>query len=42
MDHAIKIINYEKKEIHLIPLSDEENKSYKSKKFVTYAKESFV
>ena len=26
-DHATKIINYEKKE--MIPLTDEENKSYK-------------
>ena len=29
-DHATKIINYEKKE--MIPLTDEENKSYKKQK----------
>ena len=30
-EHATKIINYEKKE--MIPLTDEENKSYKKQKF---------
>ena len=39
-EHAIRIINYEKKE--MIPLTDEENKSYESKKYVTYTKKSLV
>ena len=39
-EDAKKIINYEKKEI--MPLTDEENKSYKSKKYVIYAKKDLV
>ena len=38
--HAMKIINYEKKE--MIPLTKEENKSYKEQKYAIYAKKSFV
>ena len=35
-EHPIEIINYEEKE--MIPLTDEENKSYiRSKKYVIYA-----
>ena len=36
----MKIINYEKKE--MIPLSYEENKSYKEQKYVIYLKKGFV
>ena len=36
----MKIINYEKKE--MIPLSYEENKSYKEQKYVIYVKKGFV
>ena len=39
-DHALKIINYEKKE--MIPLSEEENKSYESKMYATHANKSFI
>ena len=38
-DHAMKIINYEEKE--MIPLTDKENKSYEKQK-VTYAKKNLV
>ena len=39
MEHATKIINYEKKEI--IPLTDEENKSYEKHK-VSYSRKNLV
>ena len=39
-EHAVKIINYEKKE--LIPLTDEETNSYENQKFVTYVKKILV
>ena len=39
-DRAMKIINYEKKE--MIPLTNEEKKYYKSKKIVVYAKKNLV
>ena len=38
-NHAMKIINYEEKE--MIPLTDKENKSYEKQK-VTYAKKNLV
>ena len=40
--HATKITNYEEKE--MIPLTEEENKSYKikNKKYVTYAKKGLI
>ena len=34
IEHATKIINYDKKE--MIPLTDEENKSYKKAKSMLY------
>ena len=39
-DHAIKIINYEEKE--MIPITDKENKSYEKQRFVTDAKKNLV
>ena len=39
-DQAMKIINYEQKE--MIPLTNKEKKSYENKKFVTYTKKNFV
>ena len=39
-DYAMEIIKYKEKE--MIPLTDEENKSYERQKFVTHAKQSFV
>ena len=39
-EHAAKIIKYEKKE--MIPLTDEENKSYEKQKFVIYTKKDLV
>ena len=38
-EHAMKIINYEKKE--MIPLTDEENKSYKKQKVCYICKKEF-
>ena len=38
-DHAMKIINYEEKE--MIPLSDKENKSYEKQKVCYISKEEF-
>ena len=38
-EHAAKIINYEKKE--MIPLTDEENKSYKKQKVCYICKKGF-
>ena len=38
-EHAMKIINYEKKE--MIPLTDEENKSYKKQKVCYKCKKEF-
>ena len=37
---TIEIINYGKKE--MIPLTDEENKSYEKQKFVIYAKKNLI
>ena len=39
-EHAMKIINNEEKE--MIPLTSEENKSYKKQKFVIYVKKNLV
>ena len=39
-EHATKIINYEKKE--MIPLTDEENKSYKKQKVCYICKKGFT
>ena len=39
-DHAMKIINYEEKE--MIPLTDEENKSYEEQQVCHICKKSFV
>ena len=39
-DHAVKIINYEEKE--MIPLTDRENKSDGEQKVFTYATRNFV
>ena len=39
-NQALKIINYEKKE--MIPLTNDENKSYENRKFVIYVKKSLV
>ena len=38
-EHATRIINYEKKE--MIPLTDEENKSYKKQKVCYICKKEF-
>ena len=38
--HATKIINYERKE--MIPLTDEENQSYKKQKVCLYARKHLV
>ena len=38
-EHTMKIINYEKKE--MIPLTDEENKSYKKQKVCYVCKKEF-
>ena len=39
-EHAMKIINYEKKE--MIPLTDEENKSYKKQEVCYICKREFI
>ena len=39
-NQELKIINYEKKE--MIPLTNDENKSYENRKFVIYVKKSLV
>ena len=39
-NHALKIINYEKKDI--IPLSEEENKSYEEQEVCHICKKSFI
>ena len=39
-DHAMKIINYEEKE--MIPLSEEKNKSYEEQEACHICKKSFV
>ena len=39
-DQAMKIINYEKKE--MIPLTNEEKESYENQRFAIYVKKNFV
>ena len=39
-NQAMKIITYEKKE--MIPLTNDENKSYENRKFVIYEKKNLV
>ena len=39
-DHALKIINYEKKE--MVPLSEEENKLYEEQEVCHICKKSFL